>query len=53
MIEIENVQEIGAGTAIVGLVIAFMLYNKINKIEIAIQLLQILLNRFRMAPWPS
>ena len=35
MIEIENVQEIGAGTAIVGLVIAFMLYNKINKIEIS------------------
>ena len=34
MIEIENIQEIGAGTAIVGLVIAFMLYNKINKIEI-------------------
>ena len=34
MIEIENIQEIGAGTAIVGLLIAFMLYNKINKIEI-------------------
>jgi len=35
MIEIENIQEIGAGTAIVGLLIAFMLYNKINKIEIS------------------
>ena len=34
MIEIENIQEIGAGTAIVGLLIAFMLYKKINKIEI-------------------
>jgi len=34
MIEIENIQEIGVGTALVGLVIAFMLYNKINKIEI-------------------
>ena len=35
MIEIENIQEIGAGTAIVGLLIAFILYNKINKIEIS------------------
>ena len=35
MIEIENIQEIGAGTAIVGLLIAFMLYKKINKIEIS------------------
>ena len=35
MIEIENIQEIGAGTAIVGLLIAFTLYNKINKIEIS------------------
>ena len=34
MIEIENIQEIGAGTAIVGLIIAFMLYKKINRIEI-------------------
>ena len=34
MIEIENIQEIGAGTAIVGLLIAFMLYKKINRIEI-------------------
>jgi len=35
MIEIENIQEIGAGTAIVGLLIAFMLYKKINKMEIS------------------
>ena len=35
MIEIENIQEIGAGTAIVGLIIAFMLYKKINRIEIS------------------
>ena len=34
MIEIENIQEIGAGAAIVGLMIAFMLYKKINRIEI-------------------
>jgi len=32
---IENIQEIGVGTALVGLLIAFVLYKKINKTEIS------------------